>query len=256
MISATASLIVSAGFSRILFVIALDVSRSMLAADVVPSRLSRARDEIARVLDGGLNARVGLVLFAGQALVQCPLTNDLGALALFLSEASTDMITSQGTALRSALEVSLDLLAAAERDERTRRSIVLISDGEDFEGGWEETVGRCADEDVAVTVIAVGLEERALMKLPTGDDYVMDEARPAMTRVDLGTLEEVARRTGGGFFRLARRPLDAEAFRRAVIHEEAGRTGSSTVVVPEERRRVNHGDRLGVIRLRDAWCTA
>ena len=119
-------------------VIALDVSNSMLAQDVVPSRMARAKAELAGFLDDYGQGRVGLVLFAGQSFVQCPLTLDRGTAQLFLRMADTDMISTQGTAIASALETSGKLLVGGrgQGTDGARQAILLVTDGEDREGGW------------------------------------------------------------------------------------------------------------------------
>ncbi|HEY2722174.1 MAG TPA: VWA domain-containing protein, partial [Chitinophagaceae bacterium] len=115
-------------------VIALDVSRSMLATDLAPSRLERAKQMILKLMDQMPDDRVALVLFAGKAYLQMPLTVDHGAAAIFVSSASPDAITAQGTVFSEALKMSE---RAFDPKERRFKSVVLISDGEDHD---EETL--------------------------------------------------------------------------------------------------------------------
>ncbi|HEY0432563.1 MAG TPA: VWA domain-containing protein, partial [Chitinophagaceae bacterium] len=111
-------------------VVALDVSRSMLATDLAPSRLERAKQFILRLMDEMPNDRIGLVLFAGKAYLQMPLTVDHGAAAIFVSSASPNAITAQGTVFSEALKMSE---RAFNPRERRFKSVILISDGEDHD---------------------------------------------------------------------------------------------------------------------------
>ncbi len=115
-------------------VIALDISRSMLAEDIKPSRLTRAKVELADLMDDLNGDRVGLVFFAGAAFPQCPLTVDYSAARLFLSQADPTMIGSQGTNIEAAMSTALELF----REEKGGyRAVILVTDGEDFAGGLD-----------------------------------------------------------------------------------------------------------------------
>ena len=191
-------------------VVALDISNSMLAQDVTPSRLVRARAELASFLGSFDRGQVGLVLFAGQAFVQCPLTLDLGAVELFLRMADTDMISEQGTALGAALQTSVDMLATGDEAGPTRRAVVLVTDGENLEGSWEQAAERCVDENVSVFPIGVGLETGGLVPLGEGQDGYMkdEEGNVVLSRLDSEALQELARMTGGTVFRIGPGSLD------------------------------------------------
>ncbi len=193
-------------------VIALDISNSMLAQDVSPSRLVRARAEIASFLADFDRGQVGLVLFAGQAFVQCPLTLDLGAVELFLRMADTDMISEQGTALGAALETSVDMLAMGEDAQPTRRAVILVTDGENLEGSWEQAAERCVEEGVSVFPVGVGLETGGLVPLGDGQEgYMKDqEGNVVLSRLDADALAGLARATGGTAFRIGPGSLDRD----------------------------------------------
>jgi len=112
-------------------VIALDVSRSMLAEDIQPSRLEKAKHEIASLIDRLAGDRVGIVAFAGRAFVQCPLTLDYGAARMFLDFMGPDLVPVPGTALAEAIRKSSDAFVEKERKHKV---LILITDGEDHEG--------------------------------------------------------------------------------------------------------------------------
>ena len=111
-------------------VVALDVSKSMLAADLAPDRLERAKQLIGKLMTAMPNDRIGLVLFAGKAYLQMPLTTDHGAARMFVSSASPDAVPQQGTVISEALQRSANAFNAAERRFKT---VILISDGEDHD---------------------------------------------------------------------------------------------------------------------------
>ncbi|MBK6898278.1 MAG: VWA domain-containing protein [bacterium] len=154
-------------------VIALDVSNSMLAQDVVPSRMARAKAELAGFLDDYGQGRVGLVLFAGQSFVQCPLTLDRGTAQLFLRMADTDMISTQGTAIASALETSGKLLVGGrgQGTDGARQAILLVTDGEDLEGGWREAAATCREQGIVIVPVGVGEESGGLVPDPDREGF-------------------------------------------------------------------------------------
>jgi Ca-activated chloride channel family protein len=136
--------------------IAVDLSQSMMAEDVAPNRLERARLAIFRLM-GQLNGdRIGLVAFAGTAFVQSPLTIDYSAAGLFLGAMHPDIMPVQGTDLGEAVRVSLDALDEGARDARI---LILVTDGEDHEDRFAEELARARASDVRVYVIVLGSTE-------------------------------------------------------------------------------------------------
>ncbi|PSL49120.1 Ca-activated chloride channel family protein [Chitinophaga niastensis] len=152
-------------------VIALDVSKSMLATDVQPDRLTRAKQLISKLMDKLDNDRVGLVVFAGNAYLQMPLTVDYSAAKMYLSTVSPDMIPSQGTAIGQAIQVSDD---AFNKKERKHKAMILISDGEDHD---ETAIQRtkAAFENGAVTnTIGIGSVAGSPLPDPETGTYKKD----------------------------------------------------------------------------------
>ena len=182
--------------------VALDVSRSMLAEDVAPNRLERARLEIMRILQRLDGDRIGLVAFAGNAFVQSPLTVDYGAAALFLNAMNTDLIPIQGTNLGEALIVALDAFEEGTRDHRV---LIVVTDGEDHEGEIEGALERARDEGVQIHTVGIGSLNG--VPIPEFTDsgersgFVRDaEGAVVTTRLDESTLEHIAEATGGRYF--------------------------------------------------------
>jgi Ca-activated chloride channel family protein len=207
-------------------VIALDVSRSMLAQDVVPSRLERAKAELTAFLRRQTESRVGLVLFAGAAFVQCPLTTDLGTAEVFLRMAAPDMISTQGTALATALRVSREVLESGGGKDHGAgfQAILLVTDGEDLEGNWEQEAELCRRADIQVIPVGIGEETGGLIPLTDEQGrsagFLKDsDGDLVLSRLDLASLERLAALGGGGSaFRVGRDGLAGERL-RAVFAE-------------------------------------
>ncbi len=191
-------------------VIALDLSASMRAQDISPTRLAKAKFAIADVIDRLEGDRVGLVAFAGEAFVQCPLTLDYGAANLFLNAMDPDMMSVQGTNLGQAVEVALD--AFAETDRR-HRVLVVITDGEDHEGAVDRAVELAREAGVRIYTIGIGSAEG--VPIPEMDaagrpqGFTRDaDGNVVTTRLDEVTLQTIAARTGGAYYRAS--PAGAE----------------------------------------------
>ncbi|HCR04425.1 MAG TPA: hypothetical protein DIU18_04495 [Gemmatimonadetes bacterium] len=184
-------------------VVAVDLSRSMLAEDVAPNRLERARLEILRLMDNLDGDRIGLVAFAADAFVQSPLTVDYSAAGLFLKAMHPDLMPVQGTDLGAALQVSLDALDQGARDARV---VVVITDGEDHEGDFEDQLARAVTSGVQVHVVGIGSLDG--VPIPEYDAQGRqagflrdDEGSVVTTRLGERTLTAVAERTGARYVR-------------------------------------------------------
>lgn len=169
-------------------VIALDVSRSMLTADTPPSRLARARLDVQRLLEARASDRVALVFFAGEAFVQCPLTSDHAAVRLFLDAASPDAIAVQGTRFAAAIDAAE---AAFGTDDARPRALVVVSDGEDHEGGLDEAAARLRARGVATFALGVGTDDGGPVP---GDGGVRrgPDGEPVVSRYTPAALRQIA----------------------------------------------------------------
>jgi len=139
-------------------IIALDVSRSMLAEDITPNRLERAKQTIGQMIDRLKGDRIGIIVFAGDAYVQLPVTSDYEAARMFLSGISTESVPVQGTAIGAAIELALE--SFAEQEGRSR-SIVVITDGENHEDDAIEAARDAASKGTVVHAIGMGSIEGA-----------------------------------------------------------------------------------------------
>ncbi len=184
-------------------IIALDLSTSMVAEDMAPNRLQKAKFAIADLIGQLRGDRVGLVAFAGEAFVQSPLTLDYGAANLFLNAMNPDTISVQGTNLGQAIEVALD--AFAETDRR-HRVLVVMTDGEDHEGAVDGAVERAREAGVQIYTVGIGSAEG--VPIPEFDasgrarGFTRDADGTVVTsRLDEATLQTIATRTGGAYYR-------------------------------------------------------
>ena len=182
-------------------VVALDLSRSMLAEDIAPNRLQRAKLEILRLLDRLEGDRVGLVAFAGQAFVQSPLTTDYAATQLFLSAMDVDLVPVQGRTWRGDERRARPLRRGGARVP----VLLIVTDGEDHEGEVAEAIRRANDS--AVRVFTVGIGSPDGVPIPEFDaagnrqGFQRDaDGNVVTTRLDEATLRRIADATGGGFY--------------------------------------------------------
>lgn len=138
-------------------VVALDVSNSMLAQDIQPSRIERARQSIARLIDELENDRIGLIVFAGKAYTQLPITTDYSAAKMMLGTVRPDMIPVQGTAIGQAIDIAM----ATFKDEKSGKAIIIITDGENHDEEAVEKAAEAAKAGIKIYTIGMGLAEGA-----------------------------------------------------------------------------------------------
>ncbi|MFH1733148.1 MAG: VWA domain-containing protein [bacterium] len=182
--------------------IALDVSNSMLAQDMKPNRLEKARQEIRSIIDRLQGDRVGLIAFAGQAFVQCPLTLDYAAAKMLLEAIDNASISVQGTSLSAAIETAVESFS---RQEKKHKVLLLLTDGEDQLGGVND-VAQEARKD-GIKIYTVGIGNPAGEPIPILDrkgnqvGFKKDEAGEVIvSRLDEMTLQQIALATGGKYY--------------------------------------------------------
>jgi Ca-activated chloride channel family protein len=179
--------------------IALDVSKSMLAEDIKPNRLERAKQVISKLIDKLPDDKIGIVVFAGRAYLQMPLTSDHSAAKMYLSTASTDIVPTQGTVISQALKMSY---AAFNTKEKKYRSIILISDGEDHDEDAIKVTKQLTDEGVMVNTIGIGSPQGAPIMDPETHDYKKDEeGNTVVTKLNEEELKTIAQ-NGNGLYQL------------------------------------------------------
>jgi Ca-activated chloride channel family protein len=179
-------------------IVAIDVSESMLAEDVKPSRLERAKREVFDLIEMLEGDRIGLIVFAGTSFVQCPLTLDYGACKMFLDYIDTDLIPVPGTALADAIRTAT---ASFSKRERKSKALILITDGEDHEGEPIEAAKEAKQEGIKIFPIGVGRKEGVPIPLRGGSGGFKKDRQGDMviTHLDETTLQKIALETGGSY---------------------------------------------------------
>jgi len=185
----------------------LDVSASMNAEDVQPSRLEKARQELKRLVEEMKGDKIGLIVFAENAYVQCPLTTDYHAVKLFLDLAGTEQFAQTGTNFRSALGVALNRFSKLEEDnEQVSRAIVLVSDGEDFGGKYTSIIDRLRQNNVRVFTVGIGSTEGApvphLEKGVRLGYKTYEDGTRVISYLQEESLQEIARVSGTPYLRI------------------------------------------------------
>lgn len=175
--------------------IALDISNSMLAEDVQPSRLAKAKRIVSQLVDRMQSDKVGMIVFAGDAFTQLPITNDYVSAKMFLETIDPSLISKQGTAIGAAVQMASRSFTPQEGIGRT---IIIITDGENHEGGAIEAVQDAAERGIQVNVLGVGMPEGAPIPKKETNDYRRDrEGNVIVTRLNEQMCQEIARNGKG-----------------------------------------------------------
>ena len=194
-------------------VVALDVSNSMMAEDVTPSRLAKSKRLVSRLVETFNNDKVALIVFAGEAFTQLPITSDYVSAKMFLESISPSLISTQGTDVRAAIDLALKSFTPNEGEGR---AIVLITDGENHEGGAIEAAKEAAEKGVHVFVLGVGSPDGAPIPVEGSNEFRRDkDGNVVVTRLNEDMCREIARAGNGMYVRVdntnnAERALNAE----------------------------------------------
>ncbi len=183
--------------------LALDISRSMLATDIPPARLERAKRFAQELADALRGERIGLILFAGNAYLQVPLTTDYAAVNLFLRSANPDMAPTQGTAIGAAINLAE---RSFEPDNTSHKAMVLISDGENHEEEALEEARIARDNGLLLFTVGVGTAEGSFIPIQDRgrQDYKRDQSgNPVRSRLNEEMLRNIARTGDGVYFNLS-----------------------------------------------------
>ena len=178
-------------------IIAMDVSNSMLANDVRPSRLDKSKMLVSNMVDEMRDDKVGLIVYAGQAFVQLPITNDYVSAKMFLDGIDPSMIATQGTDIATA--ISLGMKSFTQKRD-VSRAIFLITDGEDNEGGAVEAAKDAAKKGIHVYVLGVGSPDGAHVPIPGTTQYFIDEqGNPIVSRLNEEMCRQIAHAGNGAY---------------------------------------------------------
>lgn len=183
--------------------IAVDVSNSMLAQDFEPNRLERTKYAIDRLLEQLQQDRIGVIVFAGEAYVQLPITSDYMAARNFVSNLSPNMVTRQGTAMGAAINLAINSFSSGSEGSRV---IILISDGENHADDPLKAAQLAEERGIKIYTIGVGTPEGAPIVID--GEYIMDkEGNMVVSKLDEATLEQIALMTGGSYIRATNRSI-------------------------------------------------
>jgi len=223
-------------------VFVVDVSKSMLAEDLAPNRLERAKLAIADVIAKLRGDRVGLLVFAGTAAVKCPLTLDYGFFRMMLDNVSVNSIERGGTMIGDAVRVVLDQML--DNQERKFRDIVLITDGEDHESFPVEAAKEAAEKGVRLFIVGLG-DENEGRRIPLTDEsggrtFMKYQGREVWSRLDADTLREMALATPGGrYLNVATGTIDlGEVYLQLIGSAEKKELAEETIKRYEEKFQV------------------
>ena len=180
-------------------VICLDVSNSMLAQDITPNRLEKAKQMLSRLTDNLSNDKIGLIVFAGDAFTQIPITSDYISAKMFLSSIIPSMVSTQGTAIGSAIELAMRSFTP---DESSSKTIVIITDGENHEGNAVQEATKAAEKGVKVNVIGIGLPKGSPIPINNNNDFMKDNAgNVVITQLNEAMCQEIALAGNGLYVR-------------------------------------------------------
>ncbi len=181
-------------------VIALDVSNSMLARDINPSRMDKAKMMLSKLLDDLENDKVGLVVFAGDAYTQLPITTDYVSAKMFINSINPGMVPTQGTAIGQAIKMSMNSFSPESSAEQ---AIIVITDGENHEDNPVEAARAAAEKGIKVSVVGIGSERGA--PIPIGgrsNNFIKDaQGQIVVTKLDETTAQEIAQAGKGIYVR-------------------------------------------------------
>ncbi|HEY1030842.1 MAG TPA: VWA domain-containing protein [Flavipsychrobacter sp.] len=187
-------------------IVALDVSKSMLAQDIQPDRLTRAKQLVMRMMDKMQNDRVALVVFAGRAYLQVPLTVDYSAMKMMLQNVTPSVVPTQGTVISEAIDLSMQSFS---QKERKYKSLIVISDGEDHDEKALEQAKAAADAGVIIHTVGIGSPQGATLVDPETKSVKMDEnGNPVVSKLNEEELRNIAA-AGRGSYTLLRNTDDA-----------------------------------------------
>lgn len=180
-------------------IVALDISNSMMAEDVAPNRLDRAKQMLSKLMDNMVNDKVGLVVFAGDAFVQLPITCDYVSAKMFLNSIKPELIKTQGTAIGAALSTSIRCFG--EQSEASR-AIILITDGENHEDDAVAVAKRAKEAGIQVLVVGIGKPEGSPIPVPGTNNFIKDrQGNVVVSKLNEEMCREIAQAGGGIYVR-------------------------------------------------------
>ena len=218
-------------------VIVMDTSESMLAEDIKPNRLERAKHEVSTLIDRLQGDRIALVAFAGQSFIQCPLTLDYGAAKMFLDIMDTNLIPEPGTAIGKSIETAIGVF---DQQERKYKVMILITDGEDHRSDPLAAAKKAAEEGIRIYTIGVGSPGGVPIPIRGQQggllEYKKDRrGETVMSKLDEMTLQNIALETDGKYFRATMGEMELDRILEDLSKMEKRELKSRELALGEDR---------------------
>lgn len=215
-------------------VIAIDVSNSMLAEDVSPNRLARAKQILSRLIDLRKNDKVALIVFAGEAFVQMPLTSDTQSAKIFLNTIDPSLVPLQGTAIGQAINLGISSFSG---DQEMSKAMVIITDGEDHGGSAIDIAAEAAKAGVMINVVGIGSPDGSpIPSLEYGSNFMTDnEGNVVVSKLNEQMAMEIAQSGNGLYVRADNSNTALRALESQLDELETGKTTSLTYSEYDEK---------------------
>ncbi|MCS7005312.1 MAG: VWA domain-containing protein [Cytophagales bacterium] len=214
----------------------VDISKSMDANDIQPSRLEKVKYQLKSIVKAFSSDRIGLIVFSSDAFLQCPLTFDNSALFLFIETMRTGLTSATGTDFYPALKMALEKLSVSDKNtaQKTSKLILLISDGEDFGEETTSIADEIEQNDIKLFTLGVGTEEGG--RIPEGTGYKRDkEGKEVITRLKSEPLKKLADMTGGKYFEISDKRNDINRLIQAINQIEGETLETQTIQAADNK---------------------
>jgi Ca-activated chloride channel family protein len=189
--------------------VAVDLSQSMNAYDIQPTRLEKVKFELKNIVEAFSSDRIGLIIFSSESFIQCPLTYDQNALSLFIETLHSGLVPNTGTDFGPPMEMALKKLISGEEDDNKSKIMILISDGEDFGDETEAIAEEVKDQGIKVFTLGVGTDNGSRIRTSRG--YKKDrEGNDVVTKLNSASLRKLARTTDGKYYEISDSRNDME----------------------------------------------
>lgn len=217
--------------------ILVDLSESMNADDIKPTRLEKVKFEMKKIINQFSSDRIGIIMFSSEAYVQCPLTYDKNALNLFIETLNTSLVPNSGTDFGPALELSLSKLEdeTSNNKEINSKVIILISDGEDFGEDTESSLEQIKSSSIKLFSVGIGSAQGSKILLRNGKFKKDNEGNDVITKLNSNSLKETASYTGGKYFEISNEMNQTDNLISEIVNIKGDYIESKTVDVTENK---------------------
>tara|TARA_B110000014_G_scaffold166196_1_gene117601 strand:+ start:579 stop:1550 length:972 start_codon:yes stop_codon:yes gene_type:complete len=217
--------------------ILVDLSESMNADDIKPTRLEKVKFEMKKIINQFSSDRIGIIMFSSEAYVQCPLTYDKNALNLFIETLNTSLVPNSGTDFGPALELSLSKLEdeTSNNKEINSKVIILISDGEDFGEDTESSLEQIKSSSIKLFSVGIGSTQGSKILLRNGKFKKDNEGNDVITKLNSNSLKETASYTGGKYFEISNEMNQTDNLISEIVNIKGDYIESKTVDVTENK---------------------